>query len=44
LRNKPYYCAVELAVDVIGLKWQPVILAYLNEDVPATRATADNQD
>ncbi len=30
---KRYYCAVELAVDVIGGKWKPVILAYLKEGV-----------
>ncbi|MEC3973921.1 winged helix-turn-helix transcriptional regulator [Amycolatopsis sp. H20-H5] len=30
---KRYYCAVELAVDVIGGKWKPVILAHLKEGV-----------
>jgi len=28
-----YHCAVELAVDVIGGKWRPVILAHLKEGV-----------
>lgn len=31
--DKSYYCAVELAVDVIGGKWRPVILAHLKEGV-----------
>ncbi|HZP51404.1 helix-turn-helix domain-containing protein [Actinocrinis sp.] len=31
--GKRYYCAVELAVDVIGGKWRPVILAHLKEGV-----------
>ena len=31
--SKRYYCAVELAVDVIGPKWRPVILAHLKEGV-----------
>ncbi|EMD23779.1 winged helix-turn-helix transcriptional regulator [Amycolatopsis azurea] len=30
---KRYHCAVELAVDVIGGKWKPVILAQLKEGV-----------
>ncbi|MBB5856750.1 winged helix-turn-helix transcriptional regulator [Amycolatopsis umgeniensis] len=30
---KRYHCAVELAVDVIGGKWKPVILAHLKEGV-----------
>jgi len=28
---KRYHCAVELAVDLIGGKWKPVILAHLKE-------------
>lgn len=43
MRDKRYYCAVELAVDVIGTKWQPVILAHLREDVLAVRAAAGGQ-
>ena len=31
--EKRYNCAVELAVDVIGGKWRPVILAHLKEGV-----------
>jgi DNA-binding HxlR family transcriptional regulator len=31
--SKHYHCAVELAVDVIGGKWRPVILAHLKEGV-----------
>ncbi|MFE0027317.1 winged helix-turn-helix transcriptional regulator [Amycolatopsis sp. NPDC059021] len=31
--TKRYYCAVEVAVDVIGGKWKPVILAHLKEGV-----------
>lgn len=31
--GKRYHCAVELAVDVIGGKWRPVILAHLKEGV-----------
>ena len=31
--GKQYHCAVELAVDVIGGKWRPVILAHLKEGV-----------
>lgn len=31
--TKPYHCPVELAVDVIGGKWRPVILAHLKEGV-----------
>jgi DNA-binding HxlR family transcriptional regulator len=31
--DKSYHCAVELAVDVIGGKWRPVILAHLKEGV-----------
>lgn len=27
----PYSCPVELAVDVIGPKWRPVILAHLKQ-------------
>jgi DNA-binding HxlR family transcriptional regulator len=30
---KRYHCAVELAVDVVGGKWRPVILAHLKEGV-----------
>jgi DNA-binding HxlR family transcriptional regulator len=30
---KHYNCAVELAVDVIGGAWRPVILAHLKEGV-----------
>ncbi|MGY6654504.1 winged helix-turn-helix transcriptional regulator [Amycolatopsis sp. TRM77291] len=30
---KRYRCAVELAVDVIGGKWKPVILSHLKEGV-----------
>lgn len=30
---KHYNCAVELAVDVIGGKWRPVILSHLKEGV-----------
>lgn len=30
---KRYHCAVELAVDVIGGRWRPVILAHLKEGV-----------
>lgn len=30
---KRYNCAVELAVDVIGGKWRPVILSHLKEGV-----------
>jgi DNA-binding HxlR family transcriptional regulator len=30
---KQYHCPVELAVDVIGGKWRPVILAHLKEGV-----------
>ena len=28
-----YHCPVEVAVDVVGGKWRPVILAYLKEGV-----------
>ncbi|GAB3799831.1 winged helix-turn-helix transcriptional regulator [Micromonospora zhanjiangensis] len=28
-----YHCPVELAVDIIGGKWRPVILAHLKEGV-----------
>jgi DNA-binding HxlR family transcriptional regulator len=28
-----YYCPVELAVEVMGGKWKPVILAHLKEGV-----------
>ncbi|NBH09398.1 helix-turn-helix domain-containing protein [Amycolatopsis sp. SID8362] len=28
---KRYHCATELAVDLIGGKWKPVILAHLKE-------------
>jgi DNA-binding HxlR family transcriptional regulator len=31
--SKRYGCAVELAVDVIGGRWRPVILAHLKEGV-----------
>lgn len=31
--DRQYHCAVELAVDVIGGKWRPVILAHLKEGV-----------
>jgi DNA-binding HxlR family transcriptional regulator len=31
--HKRYHCPVELAVDVIGGKWRPVILAHLKEGV-----------
>jgi len=31
--SRPYHCPVELAVDVIGGKWRPVILAHLKEGV-----------
>jgi len=31
--GKSYNCAVELAVDVIGGKWRPVILSHLKEGV-----------
>jgi DNA-binding HxlR family transcriptional regulator len=31
--SKRYGCAVELAVDVIGGKWRPVILAHLKEGI-----------
>lgn len=30
---KQYHCPVELAVDVIGGKWRPVILSHLKEGV-----------
>jgi DNA-binding HxlR family transcriptional regulator len=30
---KRYHCAVELAVDVVGGRWRPVILAHLKEGV-----------
>ncbi len=30
---KRYHCAVELAVDVLGGKWKPVILSQLKEGV-----------
>lgn len=30
---KRYYCPVEVAVDLIGGKWKPVILAHLKEGV-----------
>jgi len=30
---KHYNCAVELAVDVIGGKWRPVIMSHLKEGV-----------
>ncbi|WP_406065485.1 winged helix-turn-helix transcriptional regulator [Micromonospora sp. NBC_00860] len=30
---KRYHCPVELAVDVVGGKWRPVILAHLKEGV-----------
>lgn len=31
--RKRYYCAVEVAVEVIGGRWTPVILAHLKEGV-----------
>lgn len=31
--RKRYYCPVEVAVDVIGGRWTPVILAHLKEGV-----------
>lgn len=31
--RKQYYCPVEVAVDVIGGRWTPVILAHLKEGV-----------
>ncbi|MDG6108017.1 helix-turn-helix transcriptional regulator [Dactylosporangium aurantiacum] len=31
--EKRYHCPVELAVDVIGGRWRPVILAHLKEGV-----------
>jgi DNA-binding HxlR family transcriptional regulator len=31
--SKRYHCPVELAVDVVGGKWRPVILAHLKEGV-----------
>lgn len=31
-RNR-YYCAVEVAVEVVGGRWTPVILAHLKEGV-----------
>src|SRR3979490_2053059 len=31
--QKRYGCAVEIAVDVVGGKWRPVILAHLKEGV-----------
>jgi DNA-binding HxlR family transcriptional regulator len=31
--GKRYHCPVELAVDVVGGKWRPVILAHLKEGV-----------
>jgi DNA-binding HxlR family transcriptional regulator len=30
---KTYHCAVELAVDLLGGRWRPVILAHLKEGV-----------
>jgi DNA-binding HxlR family transcriptional regulator len=30
---KRYHCPVELAVDVVGGKWRPVILAHLKQGV-----------
>lgn len=30
---KHYHCPVELAIDVIGGKWKPVILAHLKQGV-----------
>lgn len=31
--DRRYHCPVELAVDIIGGKWRPVILAHLKEGV-----------
>jgi DNA-binding HxlR family transcriptional regulator len=31
--QKRYHCPVEIAVDVVGGKWRPVILAHLKEGV-----------
>lgn len=31
--RKRYYCPVEVAVDVLGGRWAPVILAHLKEGV-----------
>ncbi|MEV0563310.1 helix-turn-helix domain-containing protein [Dactylosporangium sp. NPDC050588] len=31
--DKRYHCPVELAVDVIGGRWRPVVLAHLKEGV-----------
>ncbi|HTJ36718.1 MAG TPA: helix-turn-helix domain-containing protein [Dactylosporangium sp.] len=30
---KRYHCPVELAVDIVGGKWRPVILAHLKQGV-----------
>ncbi|MFI5909970.1 winged helix-turn-helix transcriptional regulator [Dactylosporangium sp. NPDC051541] len=30
---KRYHCPVELAVDIIGGKWRPVVLAHLKEGI-----------
>ncbi|MCK2241820.1 MULTISPECIES: helix-turn-helix domain-containing protein [unclassified Crossiella] len=32
-RPRRYHCAVELAVEIIGGRWKPVILAHLKEGV-----------
>lgn len=31
--TRPYYCPVELTLDLIGGRWKPVILAHLKEGV-----------
>ncbi|MGY0055701.1 winged helix-turn-helix transcriptional regulator [Streptomyces sp. LZ34] len=33
IARKRYYCPVEVAVDVLGKRWTPVILAHLKEGV-----------
>lgn len=32
VRDKIYYCPVELSMDIIGGKWKAVILWYLTDD------------